>query len=297
MARGSILPRRLKNGEARYDVTIELPPVNGKRRQEYKTFKTKREAAAYLNARLGEIEKGVVVEKSKMTVADLMADYLNDAWATARPTTLASYEHTIRKHILPALGPVPVQKLTPLELKKFYANLDAQLCAAARGRRVLQLCHFHIRKALKEALRMGLVVRNVADSVTLPRGEDRKEQQTWTEEQARQFLAVAPQSTYGPLWAVMLATGMRRGEVLGLRWQDVDWENGVLYPAKHGSPPRQAHPSSAQDQEQPSPGACAAPRTRGSARAQAPPERAAPSACRSVAVARPRVLHQHWHAN
>jgi integrase len=228
MARGSILPRRLKNGEARYDVTIELPPVNGKRRQEYKTFKTKREAAAYLNARLGEIEKGVVVEKSKMTVADLMADYLNDARATTRPTTLASYEHTIRKHILPALGPVPVQKLTPLELKKFYADLDAQLCAAARGRRVLQLCHFHIRKPLKQAVRLGLVARNVADLVTQPQ-ERPGEMQTWSAEEAQAFLAVADQSGHGPLWLLALTTGLRRGELLGLRWKDVDLERGMLH--------------------------------------------------------------------
>ena len=76
-------------------------------------------------------------------------------------------------------------------------------------------------------MKLGLLTRNVADLVTPPR-VPRKPRQTWDEEQARRFLAVADQSGRGPIWIVALATGMRRGELLGLRWQDVDFERGVL---------------------------------------------------------------------
>src|SRR5919202_6340754 len=78
------------------------------------------------------------------------------------------------------------------------------------------------------AVDLGLVARNVAQSVSPPRARA-KEMQTWDMDQAQRFLAAASQSGYGPVWAVVLATGMRRGEVLGLRWQDVAFERRVLH--------------------------------------------------------------------
>jgi integrase len=117
-----------------------------------------------------------------------------------------------------------VQKLTPDQLKTFYS---AKL-AAGCGKRTVELCHRRLSQALKMAVELGFVARNVAQLVRPPRARAR-EMQTWDMVEVQRFLTVAAWSPYGPIWAVVLATGMRRGEVLGLRWQDVDFERRVLH--------------------------------------------------------------------
>jgi integrase len=225
MAQGSIKKRHLAGGRVRWDVVVDLgnDPVTGKRRQRKKTFMTKREAQAGLAGWLAEIDKGTVVERSAQTLGDLMTFWLRTHRPNVRAKTYAGYEDTVRLHILPTLGAVRVQKLTPSMLQGFYNDKLAAGC----GARTLRLCHIHISQALNLAVKQGLVARNVADSVTPPRYTP-KEMATWDADQARQFLSVAHRSSHGPLWIVALATGMRRGEVLGLRWKDVDFERGVL---------------------------------------------------------------------
>jgi integrase len=137
--------------------------------------------------------------------------------------TLDRYETVIRVHIVPLLGPIPVQKLTAAMLEKFYSDKLAAGCHP----RTLRLCHLHLGQALRQAMSLGLVSRNVTEVVTPPRVPP-SEMQTWDGDQARRFLAVAHKSAYGPIWIAALATGMRRGELLGLRWRDVDFERGVL---------------------------------------------------------------------
>lgn len=226
MAQGSIRKRQLDDSSVRYDVVVDLgiDQVTGKRRQRKKTFRTKREAQSGLTNWLAEIEKGLAVDRSRQTVGELMHYWLETyARHNVRAKTFEDYERTIRVHIVPALDRVSVQKLTPVQLQKFYSDKLASGC----GERTVEQCHQRISQALEQALKMGLVARNVADAVTPPRVE-RKEMQTWTEEQAQRFLERAKQSPYGPIWIVLLLTGMRRGEGLGLRWRDVDSEGQVL---------------------------------------------------------------------
>ncbi len=225
MARGSIRKHERDAGVS-YEVVADLgvDPVTGKRRQRSKSFKTKKEAQAALTQWLSDIDRGVVVDRSRQTVAQMMAYWLETyARPTVRPTTYQCYEQTIRTHIVPALGTVPVQKLTPAHLETFYAEERAAGC----GERTLEVCHLRLSQALDQALRQGLVARNVTRVVTAPRSHP-EEMKTWTAAEAQQFLEVASQSVYGPIWLVSLFTGMRRGELLGLRWQDVDWERSVL---------------------------------------------------------------------
>jgi len=225
MAQGSIRKHERESG-VRYEVVVDLgfDSETGKRRQRSKSFKTKKEAQAALTQWLSDIDRGVVVDRSRQTVAQMMAYWLETyARPTVRPTTYQCYEQTIRTHIVPALGTVPVQKLTPTHLETFYAEERAAGC----GERTLEVCHLRLSQALDQALRQGLVARNVTRVVTAPRSHP-EEMKTWTAVEAQQFLEVASQSVYGPIWLVSLFTGMRRGELLGLRWQDVDWERSVL---------------------------------------------------------------------
>ncbi len=98
----------------------------------------------------------------------------------------------------------------------------------ARGRRPVRGCsRLRSRSGHRQATRLGLVARNVVNLVSPPKGQP-KEMKVWTDEQAQAFLTVASESIYSPIWILALATGMRRGELLGLRWQDVDLERRTL---------------------------------------------------------------------
>jgi integrase len=225
MAQGSIRKHERDSG-VRYEVVVDLgtDPVTGRRRQRSKSFKTKRAAQAAMATMLADIDKGTAVDRSRQTVAQMMQYWL-DTYVRHRcaAKTVDDYERTIRVHIIPALGAIQAQKLTPDVLQKFYGDKLAAGC----GPRTVELCHLRLSQALDQSVKLGLLTRNVADLVTPPR-VPRKPRQTWDEEQARRFLAVADQSGRGPIWIVALATGMRRGELLGLRWQDVDFERDIL---------------------------------------------------------------------
>lgn len=224
MVRGSIREHLRKDG-VHYEVVVDLgvDPVTNKRRQRTRSFHSKREAKRALTAWMAEIDKGTAVDRSRQTVAELLRYWL-DTYAQhhVRAVTLEGYTHTINYHIIPSLGAVPVQKLTPDQLQSFYS---AKLNSC--GPRTVQLCHMRIKQALGMAVRLDLVARNVADVVTPPR-VPRKEMTVWDEVQARCFLDAASHSSYGPIWITFLASGARRGEVLGLKWQDIDFDEHTM---------------------------------------------------------------------
>lgn len=226
MARGSIRKRQLENGSVRYDAVVDMGPdtATGKRRQRKKTYSTKKEAQAALAVWLAEIDKGTAVDRSAHTLGDVLEFWL-DTYARHRVSarTLDGYERTIRQHILPTLGGIEIQKLTPARLQAFYSECIDGGC----GMRTVELCHLHISQALEQAVKLGWVARNATDATTPPRRKP-KEMQTWNAEEARRFVAVAHQSIYGPIWLLALATGMRKGEVLGVRWRDADLGRGVI---------------------------------------------------------------------
>jgi integrase len=139
-----------------------------------------------------------------------------------RPTTLASYEVAVQR-IARVIGSLPLQALTPLHVETLYADLTSR---GGRGGRSLspktvRNCHIVLRKALADAERLGLVVRNVA-AVARPPAVRRSEQRTWSAEELRRFLGAIAGDRLEAAFVLLATTGMRRGEVLGLRWADTD---------------------------------------------------------------------------
>jgi len=208
-------------------VDVGRDPTTGKRvRNWHSGFRTKREAERARIEILGRVDHGTYVVPDRRT----FGTYLEREWLPAvksrlRASTLDSYTRNIRLHISPELGHLQLQSLTSAHLNCFYAEkLEYGRLDARGGLSPKSVRHLHgvIRKSLADALRWNLVQRNVADSADPPRlrahGADIK---TWSAAELGAFLdSVSGDRLYGA-WVLAATTGMRRGEILGLRWVDV----------------------------------------------------------------------------
>jgi integrase len=191
-------------------------------------FKTKAAALSFLNETLTALQRGELVERSELT----LGEYLTERWLPimehqVRPTTFLSYQRMMVLHVLPALGTVPLQKLTVDHLDQLYARLMSHGRLDGTGglsAKTVRYIHNTIHKALKDAERKRLISHNVAQAADPPkvRPMGEVEQQTWTAEQVRFFLEGSRQHPLHVAFVLAATTGMRRGEVLGLRWRDVD---------------------------------------------------------------------------
>lgn len=225
MANGYIRKRERK-GRTVYVAAIDLgkDAVTGRRIERAETFPTKREARAALVRWQAEVEQGAYVHRSTRTVGDLFRYWLDThVDGVKRETTADRYHSTVEKHLMPALGAIQLQKLTPPQVQQFYAAKRAQ----GLGDRELVNCHQRLSQALKVAVRLGLVARNVCDAVTPPRYEHAPKA-TWSRDELARFLDAAQSSSYGPIWLMFALSGMRRSEVLGLRWQDINAADGTM---------------------------------------------------------------------
>jgi integrase len=153
-----------------------------------------------------------------------LENWLEQAYKpTVKLNTYVQYRSIVRHHLIPAFGNIPVQKLTPERIRAFYQQ---KLDEGSKPRTV-GLIHSALRRALSDAVKQGLVTRNVVSLVSPPRF-DRYEAQTLTVEQAERLLEVAHGSHLDALLILALTTGMRRGELLALRWDDVDFKQSLV---------------------------------------------------------------------
>jgi integrase len=218
----------VKRGDGRYEGRVDLgwQTVNGKAKRRSKSVygKTKSECLEKLRSVQRDVEAGLPVRIERQTVEQYMTHWLEHTVRTnRRPKTYRSYEGLVRLHIIPALGRHQLQKLSPQHVQAF---LNQKRESKLSGRTV-QYIHATLRAALNHAVRMDLVKRNVAMQVQTPRAP-RHEISPLTPEQARRLLNVARSHRLGALFSVALALGLRQGEALGLRWQDVNLDDGTL---------------------------------------------------------------------
>lgn len=190
------------------------------------TGKTAKEAQAKLRARLHDREEGLPEPDPRMTVRAFLDMWVRDSLPLSKraPRTVESYEATVRLHLVPGIGRIPLAKLTPAQVQRF---LREEL-EAGKGRRTVEVSHAVLRIALGQAEAWGLVRRNVAKLVEGPGGRAMERQPFTLEEQAA-ILAAAQRERLYPLIVTGLATGMRLSELLGLRWADVDLRSGRVH--------------------------------------------------------------------
>lgn len=181
---------------------------------------TKQEVLEWRARKLAERQQGLLVEPSRITVGEFLNRWLETAVAPVRkPSTYVNYRWVAEHLILPDLGSVPLQKLTPGAIQALYAKH----VKAGRSARTVALLHAVLRRALGQAVKWGLIARNPTDGVEKSKGE-RKEFTALTAEQAARFLEAAQQDRLHALFTMALLTGLRLGELLALRWSDVDLE-------------------------------------------------------------------------
>jgi integrase len=206
-------------------VDLGRDPVTGKRRQLWRSVAgSKREAETLLVQLLHQKSTGVDAAPGRITVADYLQRWLRTyALPNTAPKTSQRYEQLIRVHLVPVLGNLPLSKLRPLHIQDAYQRI---LEKGLSARTALQ-CHRVLREALQHALKWQLLARNPADAVETPRPE-RYEVHALSPEQVRRVMAAAHETPYGSLVHTALMTGLRLGELLGLRWQDVDLDARAL---------------------------------------------------------------------
>jgi integrase len=215
---GSIYQRK-SDGKWCTAVTLE----NGKRRVLY--GKTRQEVAKRLSKALQDREQGLPVAVERQTVKLFLERWLEDsARPKLRPSTFKSYSDLVKLHLVPELGKIAVGKLTPQDVQGMMARKQA---AGLSPRRV-QMIRAVLRKALGQAVKWGLVGRNVATLVEPPRVQY-PEIRPLTPEQARTLVEAAKGDRLEALYTVALAIGLRQGEALGLKWEALDLDAGTLH--------------------------------------------------------------------
>ena len=204
---------------ARY--TVETP--TGKKR---KTVygKTREEAHEKLIDALSNRNQGLVFDADNMKIGEYLERWLADSVRdTVRPTTFERYEQIVRLHVCPVLGKTKLKNLTPAHLRGLYREkLDAGLSP-----RTVKYVHVTLHKALKQAVMDGLIPRNATDAVKPPQVR-REEMRPLAPEQVKILLEAARGDRLEALYVLAVTTGLRQGELLGLKWEDVDLEDGTL---------------------------------------------------------------------
>jgi integrase len=215
------ITRHKKSGlyMARYTVQT---PTGSKRKTLY--GKTRREVDEKLTKAKADRDGGLVFDADNMKVGEYLERWLVDSVRdTVRSTTFERYEQVVRLHIRPVLGKLKLKNLSPAHVRGLYREkLDAGLSP-----RTVQYVHVTLHKALKQAIMDGLIPRNATEAVKPPQVR-REEMQPLSPEQVKVLLEAARDERLEALYVLAVTTGLRQGELLGLKWEDVDLEARTL---------------------------------------------------------------------
>jgi integrase/predicted RNA-binding Zn-ribbon protein involved in translation (DUF1610 family) len=211
----------------------ELVEADERRRQTKGGHPTRKARQVAMSVALVAVAQANFVPASRLTLREFLRDeWLPTIKGTLRPTTYESYKGLCADHVIPRLGFVQLQKLCAAQINGLYAYLLNEGRIRGKGglspssvRRV----HAALRRACRDAVRWGRLTTNPAACADPPKSSaEHSEQAVWNADQLQGFLASVAGDRLFALWRLLAMTGMRRGEALGLRWEDLDMGQGSL---------------------------------------------------------------------
>jgi integrase len=223
--------RKARNGRFYAEVERSVDPITGKRRRlALGGFDTKDEAAQAIHKAIDRRRRGLG-DPGRVTVGEYLEEWLSGVELELSPTTAALYRTIVRNYVVPRIGTERLRSVTPAMLTRFYGDLSTGGGHGGRKLkpRTVRNVHRTIRTALEGAVDARLLDWNPAASkaTKVPRVVS-AERDVWTPAQLARFLEVASTDRLAALWILAASTGMRRAELVGLRWRDVDLDTGVL---------------------------------------------------------------------
>lgn len=221
---GSIVKRADGRWQGQY--TNGRDPKTGKLRRHTIYGKSQKEVAEKLRAATASIDRNTYQEPSKITLSEYANEYLAHTAVNLSHYTQESYRNLLNKHILPALGNIKLTKLTHREIQSFVASLGPE--GKGLSAKTIRNIHGVLHSVLEAAVRDEILLRNVSDLCSLPR-VTQKQIKAITTAELEAFLKAIENEPFRNIFFVDIFTGLRQAEILGLRWDDIDWENNCIY--------------------------------------------------------------------
>lgn len=218
---------RKKDSGWQFTVELSKDPITGKRKQKSKGgFKTKKDCQIAMSEMMIEIEKGEYFETSNMTLRDYLLQWSEDyAKVNVAPKTYERYFDIINKYIIPKLGAVEINNLKPLHIQSFYNYCIKDLKLSST---TVRQFHAILHKSLNQAVKWQLINVNITDAIDKPR-KAKISFNTLNEQQVEILLSRLKGMTLFLPVMLALTTGMRRGELCGLKWENIDLNDGIIY--------------------------------------------------------------------
>jgi len=223
-----------KRSKDSWTIVVDLGlKANGKRNQKWKSIKgTKKEAEALLARMLTELEDGVYIDAKKTSVCEYLDKWIVSIKGSVSSTTYERYKQLCDKHLKPTIGNIALNKLQVIRISELYSNaIEAGRIDGKGGLSKQTVLHMHrvLKRALSQAVKWGLLSRNPCDAVDNIPKPSKKERLTFTTEETLSLLEQLEGNRLQFPVLLAVTTGMRRGEILGLRWKDIDLDKKRLY--------------------------------------------------------------------
>lgn len=207
-------------------VTVGQDPLTGKQIQKSVTAQTQAEVIKKMHAIQVDVESQSYLEPSKMTVAEWLDIWLKEYCANVKPGTIAARESLIRRHIKPSIGNIKISSINAVQIQKMYNSLkgiDGEELTPIYKRNI----HAVLHNALQTAVKVGIIKENPASNTVRLRN-NKKQIRVLTDEEILKFLDEIKGNRFECVLTFALFTGLRRGEICGLSWDEVDFESGTI---------------------------------------------------------------------